>query len=61
MDKIAAIISSPTTLMYAFSCRLLSTHPTGPIFEISKNQNKINVRMKSSPTADIDSMKLNEN
>ena len=61
MDKIAAIISSPTTLMYAFSCRLFSTHPTGPILEISKNLKKTNVSMKSYPTADIDSIKLNEN
>ena len=47
MDKNAAIISSPITLLYAFSFGLLSTHPTGPILEISKNLKAINVNIKA--------------
>ena len=61
MDKSAAIISSPITLLYAFSFGLLSTHPTGPILEISKNLKTINVNMKSSLVSERDSIRLNEN
>ena len=52
MDKIAATISSPTTLIYAFSFGLFSTHPTGPIFEISKNLKKMNVKIKRVSLSD---------
>jgi|OM-RGC.v1.035604631 hypothetical protein len=58
MDKNAAIISSPITLLYVVSFVLLSTHPTGPILEISKNLKTKNVSMKSSSIGERDSIRL---
>ena len=52
MDKIAATISSPITLLYAFSLEFFSTQPTGPIFEISKNLKTIKVNINKLPISE---------
>ena len=52
MDRIAAIISSPITLLYAFCLGFLSTQPIGPIFEISKNLKRIKVNINKLLVSD---------